>query len=193
LLIREYQTDDEEGWLRCRVLSFLHTAYYDNVLQEKETYDHPSIELVAVEDGKIVGLIDIECEKASKTVCTECSSLGGMIWNLAVHPDFQRLGIGQQLLHEAEKRLKARNIDQLEAYTRDDEWVNHWYRKNGFHQVNHYLHVIMENNELNGVIKSSLKKVRPISCFAHYAGEEEEMIKDKFNRVHECRCYRKNI
>jgi ribosomal protein S18 acetylase RimI-like enzyme len=193
LLIREYQTDDEEGWLRCRVLSFLHTAYYDNVLQEKETYDHPSIELVAVEGGEIVGLIDIEREKEIKTVCAECSSLGGMIWNMAVHPDFQRQGIGQQLLYEAEKRLKARNIDQLEAYTRDDEWVNRWYRKNGFHQVNHYLHVIMENKELNGIIESSLEKVRPISCFAYYSGEDEKMIRNKFNRVHECRCYRKDI
>ncbi|SFG44613.1 GNAT family N-acetyltransferase [Sporolactobacillus nakayamae] len=193
MLIREYRTDDEEGWLRCRVLSFLHTAYYDNVLQEKETYDHPSIELVAVESGKIVGLIDIECEEEIKTVCAECSSLGGMIWHLAVHPDFQCQGIGQQLLLEAEKRLKAQTIDQLEAYTRDDEWVNRWYQKNGFHQVNHYLHVIMENNELNGIIESSLKKLRPISCFAHYTGEEENTIKNKFSRVHECRCYRKDI
>ncbi|MCO7124760.1 GNAT family N-acetyltransferase [Sporolactobacillus shoreicorticis] len=191
--IRQYRTDDEEGWLRCCVLSFLHTAYYDNVLQQKKTYDHPSIELVAVDNGKIVGLIDIECEQEIKTICVQCSSLGGMIWHLAVHPDFQQQGIGRQLLLEAEKRLKARNINQLEAYTRDDEWVNSWYQKNDFHQVNHYLHVFMENDELNGAIESSLEKVRPISCFAHYTGEKEEMIKKKFGRVHECRCYRKDI
>lgn len=33
---REYRHDDERGWLRCRVLSFLDTAYFDSVLQTKE-------------------------------------------------------------------------------------------------------------------------------------------------------------
>ena len=60
--IRSYRPEDEEGWVRCRVLAFLHTAYFDNVLQQKERYDNPSIELVAEVDGQIVGLIDIELE-----------------------------------------------------------------------------------------------------------------------------------
>lgn len=63
MLIRDYQNDDEQGWLRCRVLAFLNTAYYDNVLNKKEVYKNPSIELVAEIDGKIVGLIDVEYEK----------------------------------------------------------------------------------------------------------------------------------
>ena len=28
--IRDYEPADEEAWLRCRVLAFLHTAYYDD-------------------------------------------------------------------------------------------------------------------------------------------------------------------
>ncbi|CDQ40019.1 hypothetical protein BN990_02337 [Virgibacillus salexigens] len=44
--IRKYSVDDELGWVRCRVLSFLDTAYYDNVFSEKEKYENPSIELV---------------------------------------------------------------------------------------------------------------------------------------------------
>ncbi|OOP68088.1 GNAT family N-acetyltransferase, partial [Heyndrickxia oleronia] len=55
--IREYHSNDEVGWLRCRALSFLHTAYYDNVLREKEHYKNPSIELIAIEDGIVVGLL----------------------------------------------------------------------------------------------------------------------------------------
>lgn len=47
--IRDYQIEDETSWVRCRVLSFLDTAYYDIVAREKERYQHPSIELVAVE------------------------------------------------------------------------------------------------------------------------------------------------
>ena len=60
--IRAYRKEDETGWVRCRVLSFLDTAYYDNVLREKEKYENPTIELVAVYENQIVGLIDIEYE-----------------------------------------------------------------------------------------------------------------------------------
>lgn len=44
--VRTYRPTDEEGWLRCRVLSFLGSAYFDDVRQEKEQYEGPSIELV---------------------------------------------------------------------------------------------------------------------------------------------------
>lgn len=48
MIIREYGPEDELGWVRCRVLSFLNTAYFDNVLKEKEKYINPAIELVAI-------------------------------------------------------------------------------------------------------------------------------------------------
>lgn len=49
LEIRDYQKEDQTSWLRCRVLAFLDTAYYDVVAKEKEVYQYPSIELVAIE------------------------------------------------------------------------------------------------------------------------------------------------
>ncbi len=33
--IRDYRTSDETSWLRCRVLAFLDTAYYDDVWTAK--------------------------------------------------------------------------------------------------------------------------------------------------------------
>ncbi|XOQ14361.1 MAG: GNAT family N-acetyltransferase [Shouchella clausii] len=36
--VRPYVADDERDWLRLRVLAFLDTPYYDNVLQAKERY-----------------------------------------------------------------------------------------------------------------------------------------------------------
>ncbi|MFS0595086.1 hypothetical protein AB1L05_26345 [Cytobacillus horneckiae] len=65
MLIREYKETDELGWVRCRTLSFLNTAYFDIVLNKKEIYDNPSIELVTEINGQIVGLIDVEYEKDS--------------------------------------------------------------------------------------------------------------------------------
>lgn len=190
--IREYHPNDESGWVRCRVLSFLDTAYFDNVLQTKEKYENPSIELVAVIEDQVVGLLDIEYETNEGTVCSRGTGLGGMIWHIAVHPDFRGRGIGKLLLKEAEQKAIERSLNRLEAWTRDDNWVNKWYEKNGFLKVNSYLHVYLDGgDELKGHIKSEFPDLFPVQAFAHYIGEDKEKIKRKFKRVHECVCYEK--
>lgn len=191
--IRFYRKEDERGWVRCRVLSFLDTAYFDNVLKEKERYENPSIELVAVEEGQIVGLLDIEYEVEEKTVCTKGAGFGGMIWHIAVHPDFRRQGIATQLLKEAEVIAKIKGLSRLEAWTRDDDWVNKWYVKNGFKNVDSYLQVFMDSDELVGTMKSNLTHFQPIQAFAHYLGDETEKIKKQFKRTHECVCFEKML
>ncbi|MFC0301200.1 GNAT family N-acetyltransferase [Virgibacillus soli] len=191
--IREYHPHDEIGWVRCRVLSFLDTAYFDHVLQKKEKYENPSIELVAVIEGQVVGLLDIEYERMEGTVCSRGTGLGGMIWHVAVHPDFRRKRIGKRLLQEAERKAMEKNLNRLEAWTRDDDWVNKWYEKNGFHKVNSYLHVYLNKIELEGNIKSELPNLLPVQAFTHYVGEDKEKMKSKFNRVHECVCYEKEL
>ena len=70
--IRPYRPADEEGWLRCSVLSFLHTAYFDSVFRTKPRYDLPAIELVADAGGTVAGCIDVECDEAPGIVCTVC-------------------------------------------------------------------------------------------------------------------------
>jgi ribosomal protein S18 acetylase RimI-like enzyme len=194
LHIRPYRTSDEIEWLRCRVLAFLNTAYYDNVLNKKEVYNNPSIELVAEEDGKIVGLIDIELEETPGAVCTSTSTRSGMIWHIAVHPDHRRKGIGNQLINEAEKILVDKGINRIEAWTRDDIWVVSWYKRNGFEKKDTYLHVYMDSGEeLEGNIKSEKEKLYPILAFAHYVGDDHEVIKRQFKRVHECSMFEKSL
>ena len=46
MVIREYTKNDELGWLRCRVLSFLDCSYYNDVLTQREIYENDSICLV---------------------------------------------------------------------------------------------------------------------------------------------------
>ncbi|MGE6363413.1 GNAT family N-acetyltransferase [Bacillus paramycoides] len=190
--IRAYKKDDEIGWVRCRALSFLDTAYYDNVFREKEKYENPAIELVAVHEDQIVGLIDIEYELEERTVCSRGTGLGGMIWHIAVHPDFRRMRIGNQLLNEAEKLAKELKLNRLEAWTRDDLWVQQWYGNNDFVNVDSYLHVYSDHtDEIKDVINSNIKQLYPVQTFAHYTGENKEEIRKQFKRVHDCVCFEK--
>lgn len=193
--IRTYNDNDEIDWVRCRTLSFLDTAYFDNVLNKKEKYQNPSIKLVAIHDNIVVGLLDIEYEKEEKTICTRGSGLGGMMWHIATHPDYQRMGIGTKLLKKAEGIAKKTGLDYLEAWTRDDEWVNEWYEKCGFDKVYSYLHVYLEgDNEMDKIIRVNEEpEFQIIQAFAHYSGTEQSEVKSTFKRVHECNCYEKNL
>ncbi|MDG5788406.1 GNAT family N-acetyltransferase [Evansella sp. AB-P1] len=188
--IRGYNQQDEKGWVRCRLLSFLDTAYFDNVLREKETYENPSIELVAVEGKEIIGLLDIEYEQDPKTVCSHNTIPSGMIWHIAVHPDHQRKGVATALLSEAKQILKKHGIKRMEAWTRDDDWVNKWYEAHHFKKKDSYYHVFMEGvDETKIALKSEIEGLHPVLGFAHYVGSNIEEVKGNFKRVHECRMY----
>ena len=193
MLIREYKDTDEIGWVRCRVLSFLHTAYFDNVLNKKEIYENPSIELVAELNGQIVGLIDVEYEKEERTVCSRGEGLGGMIWHIAVHPDYYRQGIGEQLLQEAEKRAIYFGLNRFEAWTRDDWWVRKWYEKMLFNKVESYYHIYFEGNEMDNRLQTTIPNLHLVNAFTHYVGEEIEQFKTTNKRIHECVCYEKYL
>jgi ribosomal protein S18 acetylase RimI-like enzyme len=191
--VRPYQDEDEVGWIRCRALSFLGSAYFDDVRRGKERYERPSIELVAEEDGVVVGLLDVECEEEPGTVCSDRPGLGGMIWHVAVHPDHQRRGIATALLREAERRAVGRGLVRLEAWTRDDEHVQAWYRSRGFEQVESYLHVYVELDEGLRDLFPITEGLRPVKLFAHYAGEERKQVKQRFARVHDCVLFERRL
>jgi ribosomal protein S18 acetylase RimI-like enzyme len=188
-VVRPYRDSDEQGWLRCRVLSFLGSAYYDDVRREKEHYERPAIELVAEEAGEVVGLIDVECEEEPGTVCSERPGLGGMIWHLAVHPDRQRLGVATALLREAARLGADRGLVRFEAWTRDDAHVQAWYDGHGFVQVDSYLHVYVELADGLRELFPIADGLRPVLLFAHYTGDNRDEVKRRFARVHECVLY----
>lgn len=194
VIIRSYVPADEAGWLRCRVLAFLETAYFDDVRNEKEQYGNPSIELVAELDGEIVGLLDVECETEPMTVCSRVEEgpqvLAGMIWHVAVNPQKRRLGIAHRLLGEAREQARSRGIARFEAWTREDGFVNAWYRSQGFRQIFSYHHIYPTTEEIRrtGILQSGFKGCHPMSAYCHYLGDDEDFLR-QFSRVHECRRY----
>ena len=184
--VRSYEPADEVGWVRCRVLSFLGSAFWDAVEREKEHYERPAIELVAEEDGTIVGLLDLECETPE---LADRPGAGGMIWHLAVHPDHQRRGIASALLEEAERRARARGLERLEAWTRDDAHVQRWYETHGFVLIDGYLHVYLERDDL----RQYDGELRLVKAFAHYTGDRPEEIRQRYARVHDDVLFEKRL
>ena len=176
--IREYRDLDADSWLRCRLLSFFYTQYYDDVVTCRPLFENPSIRLVAVDRGRVVGLMHVEVfgEKATIDV-------------IAVHPDHQRRGIATRLLEATCEQLKDRRVGSLDAWTREDPGANHWYLQAGFAEAFRYVHVHKTDRDGAAGFETPSGLTRPLTAFMHAPVEMESAMRKRFERVCVCRQY----
>ena len=184
LVIRDYEPADEQAWLRCRVLSFLGTAYFDDVMPAKKA---PGLgaELVADEAGAIVGVLDLSAEGEIATIDT-----------IAVHPDHQRRGIGTRLLDQGRARAQILGATTIEAWTRDDESALRWYRSRFSAETDHYLHVYADCYAQPGEPADAARcgpEFDLIKVFLHADLDREAEMRARFTRVHVCRRFSRPV
>lgn len=178
IVVRPFRESDEASWLRCRVLSFLDSNYFDDVLTAKPTYALPSVELVAVLGDQVVGVLDVAIDGALATVET-----------IATHPDHARRGVAHELLGEALRVLPSTTIT-LDAWTRENFAANAWYQSCGFRETFRYLHVYSQSDdELASSIVSSRGELTPVAAFFHASIEDEVLLRAEYERVYVCRRY----
>lgn len=177
--IRPYLPTDEPGWLQCRLLSFFHTDYYDDVKVAKTVLLPGSIELVAERDGQIVGILDVEIDGDAATIDT-----------IAVHPSAQRAGIADALLAAALDLLPP-TIATLDAWTREDAAANAWYVAAGFHEAYRYIHVYVGEGDPTFPGPEGLSS--PVVAFMHAPIEREAELRERYRRVYVCRRYVREV
>ncbi len=177
--VRTYRPSDERGWLRCRVLSFLGTQYYDDVTPHRTVLAEPSIALLAVSPaGDVIGILDVEIDGTAATIDT-----------VATHPDHQGAGVGVALLREALSRLDAAGVETVDAWTREDAAANRWYQANGFAEQYRYLHVYLNEGDDDAGFATPDGLSTPVSAFLHGRIEDEARMRARFRRVYVCRQY----
>ena len=190
LIIRPYNSSDEEGWLKCRLVSFDDSAYYDDVYTKKPIFDNPSLELVAEIDGKIIGVLDLEKDNKDGSICYCKSGLGAMVWTIAVLPDYRRFGIASQLILKVIDWAKSKDIDFIEAWTRDDKWVLDWYESLGFSRFHSYWHIYFKGDNAKSLFESNDKDISPQSVFAHSNKDPKTLDQNKIDRFYKCSGYK---
>jgi len=175
--IRDYQSADEQSWLRCRVLAFLNTCYYDSVEPIKPVVDDAdrTIDLVAVADDIVVGILDVAVRGDLATIET-----------VAVHPDYRRRGIADSLLDVILTRLDGTGVISLDAWTREDAEALAWYDREGFVQTEQYLHVYSGYDRATK-LATPTGPSHPVMLFAHAKIEHEARFRSEFERVYICR------
>ena len=193
LIIRPYDTSDEENWLKCRLVSFHNSAYYDDVYIKKPTFDNPGLELVAEIDGKIIGILDLEKDNKDGSICYCKSGLGAMVWTIAVLPDYRRFGIASQLILKAVDWAKTKDIDFIEAWTRDDKWVLDWYESVGFSRFHSYWHIYFKGDNVKSLFESNDKDISPQSVLAYSNKNPKTLDQNKIDRFYKCSGYKLDI
>jgi ribosomal protein S18 acetylase RimI-like enzyme len=179
--VRDYNPTDETSWLRCRVLAFLDTNYYDDVATAKPMRE-AGLELVAVAGDQVIGLLDASVTGNESTIET-----------IAIHPDHRRLGIAQRLLEEMCCQLQTRGATQVDAWTRDDEGTLAWYRSQGFEQKMRYLHVYASTPAEALTAFASPLNLMPRAGFFHAWPDQEDALRNQFTRIHSCRQFIKPL
>lgn len=163
------------------------------IVHQKPIYNSEMIDLVAENEGHIVGFIEIEIEKNVREVCYLEGELGGVIWNIGVLPEYQRSDVATNLLKEAIERAKLKKISRFEAWTQDDIASNRWYEKKGFYFIESYLNVYAtwkeckENQLINSENMGESFGVRVLN-FEAPIHRKEEVLK-KYSKVHEVKLY----
>lgn len=133
ITINNYEEKYEDEWLRCRLLSYFYSSMYEDVVTEKPHFpDRETIELVALNDGHVVGIMDMVLDSQHIKTSFLSQGPGAFLQTIAVHPDYQGQGIARQLMAEALKRLERTDIKFIELYTRGDVPANSLYQSLGF-------------------------------------------------------------
>jgi ribosomal protein S18 acetylase RimI-like enzyme len=127
--IREAQIPDEYDEIRPIWQSAgpgIHLTISDDLNEiEKKMLRDPDFFLVAVLEGKIIG-----------TVLGGFDGRRGLVYHLAVSHPYRKVGIGEKLMVELEKRLHERGC--LRSYllvTRDNMEAREFYSKRGWEEM----------------------------------------------------------
>ena len=189
LIIRPYYSSDAESWLKCRLISFHDSAYYDDVYTKKPTFNNSSLELVAEINGKVIGILDLEKDNNDGSICYSKTGIGAMVWTIAVLPEYRRLGIASKLIAKGMDWAKTKDIDFIEAWTRDDKWVINWYKSIGFKKIHSYWHIYFKGDNVKSLFSSIDKDIIPESIFAHSNKDPKTMDQNKIDRFYKCSGY----
>lgn len=181
-VVRSYEDSDVDGWLRCRLLSLFKTDYFDDVVVERPQLTGSALRLVAIEDRRVAGLLDLEVTDDAATIET-----------IAVLPESARRGIATALLEVALVALRARRIHTIDAWTREDSAANAWYLANGFAENHRYLHVQKEADDSEEGFLTPSGLGAPIRALLHAPIEMESDLRCRYRRVYVCRQYLREL
>jgi GNAT superfamily N-acetyltransferase len=139
LEIREYRSEDRDEWMRVHAVIMTISHAWNYCIQERPDYaGYDSTRLVALLDGRIVGLTDVQYDKEPGEFCFLKDSRGGYVLEFGRLPEYSGHSIGSRLIEAAVEDAKLKGIFRLEYWTQDRK-AQRFYQRLGLKEIGrHY-------------------------------------------------------
>jgi ribosomal protein S18 acetylase RimI-like enzyme len=137
--IREYRPEDCDEWMRVHAIIMSISHAWNYTIQERPLYEgHASTKLVALAEGKIVGLTDAQYDGTAGEFCFLKDSPGGYVLEFGRLPEYRGLNIGKQLIDATIEDARRQGFRRLE-YWSQDRAAQRFYRRIGLKEIGrHY-------------------------------------------------------
>ena len=135
ITITPYTPDRELEWLDIHASIMVDSVAWWTVLHKKPTYKKPIVDLIALKDNKIIGMIVIEINSN----INRQDHPAGFVWEFGVHRNERGKGIGKKLIHQAHNVMKEKfNINKSIWYSQD-KFAQKYYMKMGMKEIARHL------------------------------------------------------
>ena len=181
--IREYRDADRDEWMRAHaiILSISHAWNYS--IQERPDYEgHQSTRLVAVEDDRIVGLLDAQYDNTPGEICFLKDSPGGYVLEFGRLPEYKGRRIGSLLIDAVIEDARRKGFHRLEFWTQDRA-AQRFYRRIGLPEIGrHYRFRIRPPRDITERMRQDAVGVEYLYCVC--LPEEWPLVKQQHDIIH---------
>jgi len=122
------------------IIKFIRVAYatpfYDKVVELREQVLRIPLGLkfldkdLETDQNEMIFALIIDCQPIACVQARKIDHKSVKLRQMAVHPDFQGLGLGKELLSQTERVLKTKNIQRIELNAR--KTALKFYQKSGY-------------------------------------------------------------
>jgi ribosomal protein S18 acetylase RimI-like enzyme len=180
--IREYRDSDRDEWMRVHaiILSISHSWNYS--IQERPAYEgYQSTRLVALLDGKIIGLTDTQYENSPGEICFLKDSPGGYVLEFGRLPEYAKQNLGKRLIDATVEDALKKNVHRLEYWSQDRS-AQRYYQRLGMKEIGrHYRFRIKAPKEVSDILMRDYVGIEYI--YGACVPEEWPLIKEKFEVI----------
>jgi len=179
--IRDYRPEDEAQWMRTHAIIMSISHAWNYTIQERPVYERPSTCLVAVADGNIIGLTDIEYDTFPGEICYQKDSLGGYVLEFGRLPEYAGNQLGKRLIDASIEESKKKGIHRLEYWTQDRNAAR-FYARLGLKEIGrHYRFRMKPTEEIENILDKKYIGIEYI--YACCLVEEWPLVKQKYEII----------
>ena len=180
--IREYRPEDRDEWMRVHaiILSISHAWNY--TIQERPMYEgHESTKLVAVAEGRIIGLTDVQYDNTPGELCFLKDSRGGYVLEFGRLPEYAGHNLGKRLIDAAVEDAKRKGFNRLEYWSQDRK-AQRFYARVGLKEIGrHYRFRMRAPQEVKDLLMKDYIGIEYLYCAC--APEEWPLVKQKHDII----------